>query len=63
MRAATDADKTPDDPGLRLNMTLEAALGKCISLYDPVPVWGDDGKMIGVVDPADLAAALQAEET
>lgn len=62
MRAVTDADKTPDDPGLRLNMTLESALASCISLYDPVPVWDDDGKMIGVVDPADLASALQAEE-
>lgn len=62
MRASTADDKTPDDPGLRQNMTLEAALAKCISLYDPVPVWGDDGKMIGVVDPAALAAALQAEE-
>ncbi len=62
MRANAPDDKTPDDPGLRQNMTLEAALAKCISLYDPVPVWGDDGKMIGVVDPAALAAALQAEE-
>lgn len=63
MRATTDTDKIPDDPGLRQDMTLEAALASCISLYDPVPVWGDDGKMVGVVDPSSLAAALQAEET
>ncbi|SLN21386.1 Glycine betaine transport ATP-binding protein OpuAA [Roseovarius litorisediminis] len=63
MRASAPADRAPDDPGLRQDMTLEAALASCISRYDPVPVWGEDGKMIGVVDPADLAAALQAEET
>ena len=62
MRPGRPDDKIPDDPGLRQNMTLEAALASCISLYDPVPVWGDDGEMIGVVDPADLARALQAEE-
>jgi glycine betaine/proline transport system ATP-binding protein len=62
MRAVTAADKTPDDPGLLPGMTLEAALARCISLYDPVPVHDEAGKMIGVVDPADLAAALQAEE-
>ena len=54
---------TPSGPGLRQDMTLEAALASCISHYDPVPVLCKDGKMIGVVDPADLAAALQAEET
>ncbi len=62
MRALTADDKTPDDPGLRPGMTLEAALARCISLYDPVPVHDETGKMIGVVDPAVLAAALQAEE-
>jgi glycine betaine/proline transport system ATP-binding protein len=62
MRAPTADDKTPDDPGLRPDMTLEAALAKCIALYDPVPVHDDNGQIIGVVDPAVLAAALQAEE-
>ena len=63
MRAATESDKSPDDPGLRQDMTLEAALASCMSLYDPVPVRDDKGKVIGVVDPASLAAALQVEET
>ena len=62
MRGAEASDKTPDDPGLREDMTLEEALASCISLYDPVPVWGRDGKKIGVVDPSALAAALQVEE-
>ncbi|WP_146344846.1 quaternary amine ABC transporter ATP-binding protein [Phaeobacter marinintestinus] len=52
----------PDDPGLRTNMTLDAALAKCMSLYEPVPVWDDAGACVGVVDPADLAAALQVED-
>ena len=55
--------QSPSGPGLRQDMTLEAALASCISHYDPVPVLCSDGKMVGVVDPADLAAALQAEET
>lgn len=54
---------TPTGPGLRQDMTLEAALASCISHYEPVPVLGADGKCVGVVDPADLAKALQAEET
>lgn len=52
----------PDDPGLRQNMTLDAALARCMELYEPVPVRGDDGKLVGVVNPADLAAALQVEQ-
>lgn len=56
-------DTMPDDPGIRRDMTLEAALAACISLYDPVPVHDDDGTIIGVVHPGDLAAALQVEET
>ena len=48
---------------LRQDMTLEAALASCISQYDPVPVRCSDGKVVGMVDPADLVAALQAEET
>ena len=50
-----------DDPGLRQDMTLDAALARCMDLYEPVPVRATDGKLIGVVNPADLAAALQVE--
>lgn len=49
-----------DDPGLVEDMTLEQALAACMSLYDPVPVRGKDGRIIGMVDPADLARACQA---
>ncbi len=55
--------RMPDDPGLREDMTLEAALAACMSLYEPVPVWDKDGTMIGAVHPQDLAAALQVDET
>ncbi len=50
-----------DDPKLRPGMTLDHALASCMSLYHPVPVWDGDGKIIGSVDPADLAAALQVD--
>jgi glycine betaine/proline transport system ATP-binding protein len=53
--------KTPDDPGLREDMTLEEALSACMSLYEPVPVWGKSGQIIGTVDPADLARACQVD--
>lgn len=52
----------PDDPGLRHDMTLDAALAKCMQLYEPVPVWDRDGTCVGTVHPADLAAALQVDE-
>jgi glycine betaine/proline transport system ATP-binding protein len=52
----------PDDPGLRLDMTLDAALASCMGLYEPVPVWDPSGNCVGVVDPGDLAAALQVDE-
>ncbi|SFU08627.1 quaternary amine ABC transporter ATP-binding protein [Sedimentitalea nanhaiensis] len=52
----------PDDPGLRRNMTLDAALAKCMDLYEPVPVWDDSGMCVGTVHPAELAAALQVDE-
>lgn len=55
-------EKMPDDPGLRLDMTLDAALASCMSLYEPVPVWDAANKMVGVVHPGDLAAALQVDE-
>lgn len=50
-----------DDPGLRSDMTLDAALARCMDLYEPVPVRDADGRLVGVVNPADLAAALQVE--
>lgn len=50
-----------DDPGLRRDMTLDAALARCMDLYDPVPVRDKDGTLVGVINPADLAAALQVE--
>jgi len=52
-----------DDPGIRADMTLEDALGKCITRYKPVPVHDATGKIVGVVHPSDLAAALQVDET
>ena len=63
MRTEASDEAMPDDPGLRVDMTLEAALASCMSLYDPVPVWDKEGRKVGVVDPHVLAAALQAEET
>ncbi len=56
-------DNMPDDPGLRVGMTLDTALAKCMALYEPVPVRDAQGTMIGAVHPKDLAKALQAEET
>ena len=52
----------PDDPGLRIGMTLDTALAKCMSLYEPVPVRDGTGTVVGAVQPADLAAALQVDE-
>ncbi len=52
----------PDDPGLRQDMTLDAALARCMELYEPVPVRAPDGQLVGVVNPADLAAARQVEQ-
>ena len=55
------APDMPDDPKLRLDMTFEEALARCMSLYDPVPVYDSDGAMAGYIHPADLAAALQMD--
>ncbi|WP_282077701.1 quaternary amine ABC transporter ATP-binding protein [Epibacterium ulvae] len=52
-----------DDPGLRTDMTIDEALARCMSLYEPVPVHGEDGAVVGVVNPAELAAALQVEHS
>ena len=57
-----DAPEMPDDPKLRVDMTLDEALASCMSLYQPVPVWDRDGKQVGHVHPAKLAAALQVDE-
>ena len=43
--------------------TIDDALASCMALYQPVPVWGRDGKMAGIVHPSQLAGALQAERT
>ncbi|SFA52735.1 glycine betaine/proline transport system ATP-binding protein [Paracoccus halophilus] len=54
--------RMPDDPGLRANMTIDSALAACMSLYQPVPVWGANGEIAGVVKPSDLASALTPDE-
>lgn len=64
MQSGPDAPVAgPDDPGLKTGMTLDAALARCMSLYEPVPVHDDSGTIVGTVHPADLAAALQVDET
>ncbi len=63
MRAVGDDVPGSDSPGLRADMTLESALASCMSLYEPVPVRGDGGEVIGMVRPTDLASALQVEES
>lgn len=56
-------DNMPDDPGIKVGMTLDTALTKCMELYEPVPVRDADGIVVGAVHPHELANALQAEET
>ncbi|MEF9602273.1 betaine/proline/choline family ABC transporter ATP-binding protein [Paracoccus sp. PXZ] len=51
----------PDDPKLSADMTIDSALAACMALYQPVPVWGRDGQMAGVISPSALAGALKAE--
>lgn len=53
----------PDDPKLDVDMTIDAALASCMSLYQPVPVWDRSGKMAGIVHPSQLAGALQVEKS
>jgi glycine betaine/proline transport system ATP-binding protein len=64
MKTGGDMPKDmPDDPGLRTDMTLEAALASCMSLYEAVPVRDEKGKLVGAVYPNDLAkASLQADD-
>ena len=58
MKTGADIPKEmPDDPGLRTDMTLEAALASCMKLYHPVPVRDPDGNLVGAVDPDELAKA------
>lgn len=59
----TIPENMPDDPGIRLGMSIDTALAKCMELYEPVPVRDAEGKLVGAVNPHDLANALQAEET
>ncbi|NDW46851.1 betaine/proline/choline family ABC transporter ATP-binding protein [Ruegeria sp. PrR005] len=59
---AGDGERGPDDPGLTTNMTLDAALARCMELYQPVPVRDAGGAIVGTVNPSDLAAALQVDE-
>lgn len=59
---ADSSEKGPDDPGLTTSMTLDEALAHCMELYEPVPVHDADGKIVGVVHPSDLAAALQVQQ-
>jgi glycine betaine/proline transport system ATP-binding protein len=61
MQTGGDLSHGPDDPGLRRDMTLDAALARCMELYEPVPVRDENGALLGVVNPADLAAALQVD--
>ena len=60
--ALPDQAATPGTFGLRPDMTLDAALAACMSAYQAVPVQDADGTLIGMVDPGDLAAALQVDE-
>jgi glycine betaine/proline transport system ATP-binding protein len=53
----------PDDPKIDADMTIDDALASCMALYQPVPVWGRDGKVAGVVHPSQLASALQVERS
>ena len=55
-------ERGADDPGLTTAMTLDAALARCMELYEPVPVRDKEGSIVGTVHPSDLAAALQVEE-
>ncbi len=63
MKTGTDVPaEMTDDPGLRTDMTLEAALASCMDLYAAVPVRDAAGNLVGAVYPSDLAAAsLQVE--
>lgn len=56
-------EQGPDDPGLTTGMTLDTALARCMQLYQPVPVRDASGAIVGTVQPSDLAAALQVDDT
>jgi len=48
MQANTSLSNTgSDDPKLRVSMTLDAALERCMSMYEPVPVWDDNENVVG----------------
>lgn len=61
LQTDTPLPEMPDDPKLRLDMTLDDALAACMYLYQPVPVWDGDGKMAGYVHPKELADALTVD--
>lgn len=62
MQAPEDLPDMPDDPRLRADMTIDAALAACMALYQPVPVWDRADALVGYVHPRDLARALQVDE-
>lgn len=61
MQPRDEAPEMVDDPKLRVNMTIDTALAKCMSLYEPVPVWDEADNMVGYVRPSELASALKVE--
>lgn len=60
MRPGTGAVAS-DLPGLQADMTLDAALVACIATQAPVPVRDKGGDLVGMVNPSDLATALQQD--
>jgi glycine betaine/proline transport system ATP-binding protein len=61
IETSDELPEMPDDPKLRIDMTLDEALASCMSCYQHVPVWDREGKMVGFVHPSALAAALQVD--
>lgn len=54
-------DAMMSDPGIRTNMSLDAALACCVSLSEPVPVRDEQGNTVGAIYPRDLASALSVD--
>jgi len=57
-----DEFSVSDDPGLTTTMTLDAALARCVNLFDAVPVRDNTGNIVGTVRPSDLATTIQADD-
>ncbi|MBX2882400.1 MAG: ATP-binding cassette domain-containing protein [Granulosicoccus sp.] len=51
------------DPGLLDSMTIDAALARCASMHEKVPVRDEHGRLVGTVNPGDLATALHSESS